>query len=263
MTDDFRHRTGQYCAVLLTGLVLLVVIACGGGDDNGSTNGTQGTDATGETDSASVTPAANGVEPTLEGLSAAYLAGVDGKVTYRYISNFGQHPNGFWTDYHLDGTNLTRQDWRLEPNEFAIETYAIVNGEEGYVCSKATNLLDCSFDTPDEVRNTFPFFIPVTEIPQAILDGIDGLQVEQLPDETIATVNALCFDLDIPGRIGVGAPGTEKIKICFGEDGALLLMSRTVTFTDPALPVAQLDLEATEVTEASPSDFEPLASPVG
>jgi hypothetical protein len=254
----------RYCAVVLSAFLLLVAASCGGGDDNSGANGADRTNETEDTDGASVTPAENGVEPTLEGLSAAYLAGVDGKVTYRYISNFGQHPDGFWTDYHLDGMTLTRQDWRKEPNDLAIETYAIVNGEEGYVCSTTVTTVDCSFATIEEVRNTFPHFIPVTQVPDAILDGIDGLQAEPLPDETVAGLKAICFELNIPGRIrDETPPGTEKVNICFAENGALLLMSRTVTFTDPALPVAQLDLEATEVADTSPSDFEPPASPSG
>jgi len=261
MTDDRKSLTPHYCAVLLSGLLLLLAIACGGGDD-GANGGANGADGTNGTDGASATPAENGVEPTLEGLSTAFLAGVDGKVTYRYISNFGQHPDGVWTDYHLEGR--TRQDWHDEPNEFQTETYAIVNGEEGYVCSTTVTTVDCTRTTPEEVRNTFPIFIPVTEIPNAILGGIEGLRVEQLPDENIASLKALCFDLESPGRVDKQTPpATEKIKICFTEDGTLLLMSRTVTFTDAAFPTAQLDLEATEVTDASPSDFEPPASPVG
>jgi len=241
--------------IISAGVILLS--ACGGDDDPGASPGiseSPGT-ATAETEE----PTTTGQAGSLEALSAAFLDGVDGKVEYRYISNFGQHPDDVWTLYNL-GDNF-RQDRATVANGIATRTAAIVTQTDDYLCTGTDFTTECRIEPEEVVLNSLPFFIPVTEIPEAVLAGIDGMVETELPGETIASLEASCFNLAVPGRIGVGPTGREEIKICFSGEGYLLSMRRTVIFDDTSLPNGELTLDAQEAGAAVVSDFEPLVPP--
>ena len=256
LNQQIRGRLAV-CLVVLVAAWLVMLSACGGDDDPATSPGTSGPTET--TDGESGAPTTTGEPGSLESLSAAYLDGVDGKVTYRYVSNFGQHPDDVWTLYHL-GENF-RQDRETVANEIATKTVAIVTESDDYLCFGTDFTTECRLESEDVVLNALPFFIPVTEVPEAVLEGIDGVVETKLPSETIAGLEAICFNLAVPGRIGVGPTGKEEIKICFSEEGYMLSMRRTVVFDDTTLPNGELTLDAQEVGTAVESDFEPLVPP--
>lgn len=245
--------------VVIAALAAGVAIACGGSDGG---SGTQSPGVGSPTASPSPTPvptAGPNASP-LERLAAGYLQGVDGKVVYRYLGiNWGEHPDGTWTVYR-DGENR-REDWTNQAAGFPATTIAIHRQDANYVCTDAQVLKQCYAQQEKDLQLVFVLFTPVHEVFEAILRGIEGLQVTELPPETIAGVSAQCFDLNVPGRIGVGPPGTEKIKTCFSQEGALLYLKRIVTFKNPDQPVAELTAEAQEVGPTAPSDFEPIVPP--
>jgi hypothetical protein len=252
-------------------LLVIVAIACNGDDDNPPT--TTGTPTTSPSDtgtpvdtqtplsgspSPSVSPSPSPTDPptSLEGLAAAYVAGPDGKVAYRYTSNFGGKPDGIWTVYR-DGDDL-RKDWQTLADEIQGTTIVIVTGENGLVCTKAANFSQCTSHTPEEALDVLPFFIPVDEVPEAIVGGIFGLTTTDLPDETIAGVQATCFKMETPGRLGVGPLGTEEIEICFSAEGHLLRIERHVNFEDTEIPQGVLTAVAEEFGSVTAADIEPL-----
>lgn len=240
---------------LVLAVVILVTFACRGGDGDNS-NGGSGPDQAQATQTPEATEtAAPGETPfptlqpdaTLEQLAARFIAGVDGKVSYRYVSNLGFDVEGVWTMYRFSGDS--RYDWQTDLGGVESTTTAIIAGDDVYACTQTGGSTSCARDTSGNSPFLTVLFIPVIEIPEAIVAGIPELESMELPDETIAGVKARCFDLVLPNR--------EEIKICFSEDGLLLLMERKVLFEDPSVPPADLSLEAQEVGDASAADFEP------
>jgi hypothetical protein len=244
---------------LVTICLLVVFAACGGGDDNpsndGSPDGTRTTTNGGE----------DGGDQTLEALVSVYLADVEGKRTYRTTSeNFGEHPNLVWTYYHLGDD--TRIDWRnvvANPEDDPMVSTTVIISEGGsYLCASSPGIDSCNPRTPEAARAAVFWMATITEVAEAIDAGIEGTTISSPAAREIAGVQATCFDLEVPSRIGDGPLGAENIELCYGEDGALLLMDRRVTFDDPAFPAARLTVTAEAVAEAAPSDFFPPASPL-
>ena len=246
-------------ASLFAATCLVVTLgACNGGDDtpNGSATPDQ-TDTTGASGSSDG-------DQTLEGLLDAYLAGVDGKISYRTTSENYQHVNLIWTEYRLG--EETRIDWRdfveNPVNDLMISTTAIISNDGSYICVTSTGIKSCNAKTPEEARGLVFWRPSVDEAIEALAAGSDGTQVSNAAVREIAGVPASCFDVESPSRLGEGPPGKENLELCFSGEGALLVMSRTITFTDTASPPARLDVTAQDVAEADPSDFEPIVSPL-
>jgi hypothetical protein len=244
--------------------LLLALAACSGGDDDTPTGSASPT----QTSRTTSTDGATGEDQTLEELLESYLAGVDGKITYRTTSeNFGEHPNLIWTEYRLGGD--ARVDWRNVVENPAddpmITTIAIISDDGAYICTDSPGLKSCNAKTPEEAQ-TLIFWRPsVDEAPEAIAGGIDGMTVSDATKREIAGVQASCFTIEVPAGIGIIRPGQtaqESIQLCFSDVGALLVMSRTVDFDDEAFPTAKLEVTAQEIAEAEPGDFEPIASPL-
>jgi hypothetical protein len=243
--------------VATAALLLLGALGCnddGNEDENGSDNGEATPSAT-----SAITPAATPGENAapIEELAAQAAAGVEGVVEYNLkTENVGSHPQGTWKVYKL-GPNF-REDWSTNDAGFPATTTVIVTPGDSFVCSSAPGTTQCGKDSPEHAISTLPYFIPITEIPDAIVRGIPGVVTTELPPETIAGVEASCFDLDVPGRIGIGGAGHEEIKICFSPEGRLMSLNRRVIFDEPNSPEALLELTALSVGEAKPEDFEPI-----
>ncbi len=242
--------------------LLLLAAACGGGDDDGD----GGTPAPSGSAAASPSPA-NGstARPTLgpdagplETLSESYLKGVAGKTVYRVV-NVGQHIDGAWTVYRLGDKH--REDWLSEEAGFPTTEITIQTPGDDYVCTVVPSGTNCTKEPETAVVGLRFRTTGIQEVPQAILHGLTGAAVTELPAETITGTAARCFDLAVPERIGAGPQGTEKIKVCFADTGALLYLKRTITFTD-GTPTSELTVEVVEAGAATEVDFEPPV-PVG
>jgi hypothetical protein len=226
--------------------------ACGGdSDENGSSPGT-----TGDTATPVITVDA---EPgSFEQLAADYLNGVDGRVKYDVDSeNFGFHPVGTWITYRL-GDEI-REDWTTNNFGYDETTIALIASSGMLLCTVVVSTTSCSAATEiSQLDAVLILFTPIKDYPLALL-GDDGpdYQATELPGETIAGVDAQCFDVAVDGRIGDGPPGTEQVKLCFSEDGTLLAYDRTVTFEASGFDPARLTAIAQEAGEAKPEDFLP------
>jgi hypothetical protein len=251
--------------VLVIAALIFVVAACNGDGDSPGANDSP-TRTPGQTNGDD-----NGVSPTpesrsFEELLDAYLAGVDGKITYRTTSeNFGEHPNLLWTHYRLG--DRARFDWKNvvenPEDDPMITTIVIISTEGSYVCTTSPGIKACNARTPEEAQSAVFWLPTVNEVPEAIEAGTVDAAISSPTQREIAGVQASCFHVEVPERIGAGPAGEESFELCFSAEGALLVMSRTVTFTDSAFPTAQLDIVAQEVGEATEADFLPIATPLG
>ena len=240
---------------------LLIVVACGGDDDDGNDNG-DGTPTPGASASTDGTPEGRTPAPTaVEGsdditdLSAAYLAGVDGKTTYHYVSNFGQHPDGTLIRYRLGESD--RQDWISAPEGIEGTTTIIRTSGDDYMCNSSAFFGSCQVSDEATFAGIDAIFAPISDVPRALVAGLNDAVITDLPSATYAGVETTCFQLDIPHRIGEGPTGTETATLCFADDGRLLYEKRNIMFEDPSFPGAELTFEAQEIGEPVEGDFEP------
>lgn len=236
-------------ASLIAALSLLA-LACNGGDDDGETGTPTG--ETASPDTSSPDPGASEVQ----GLATSALVGVDGKVVYDYTTeDLGAHLNGTWTTFRL-GENR-REDWQQNSLGFeAISRAAIVDGTY-IICVGQPTRVPCREDVELGVTSVFVLFSAISDALEAIAGGVPNATVTELPDETIAETAATCFQINSDGRILPGPEGSEEAKVCFADDGALLLLERVVTFRPG--DTARVTALATEVDDASPADFDLLA----
>jgi hypothetical protein len=234
-------------------LVAGALSACSGGDD-GSSNGPTA-------DGASAGPTARSGAGSLEQLAAKYAAGVDDYVKYSVDSdNWGVHPKGTWSTYRLG--SKVREDWTTNTYGYDETNIAINTGDAFIFCASTQFAQDCRREEKAAALDLiFAIFTSVKEVPAALLSPDTKYQASELPDETIGGVTAKCFDIAVDGRIGVGKAGTETMKLCFGEDGAILSFDRRVKFDDPALPVARLTAIGQDTRESTPADFENPGTP--
>lgn len=255
---EWKWRLAGPLILLLLGLAAVAAAACGGG--GGGSSGSPApagsptpTPTRGPTPAPTPGPNASPVEK----LSAAYLQGVDGKFVYKYKGiNWGEHPDGTWAIYR-DGANH-REDWTSEAAGFPATTIAIETAEANYLCTSTEVLKQCYQVPNPDVQNLYIRFTPVREVMEAVVRGFEGLQVTDLPPETVAGISAQCFRLEAPMHIGVGPPGKEETKLCLSQEGVLAYLKRTVTFNDPSSPQAELTAELLEAGTVSPSDFQPI-----
>ncbi len=243
--------------VLLISLAIVAMAACNGDDNNPAT------DTPGPTviQSGSPPPTAAPDAGDFEKSAATYAAGVDGRVEYSIDSkNFGVHPQGTWVTYRREGE--IREDWTQDANGY-LETSVAIKANDGFFfCNQTPFLVTCDEQPSErELDVVLLLFTTVKDYPGALLNGGAPYTVADLPGETIAGEEANCFDVSVDGRIGGGPEGTEKVKYCFGGDGTLLKMERTVTFSNPDQPEAWLNAIAQDTGPASSTDFDLPASP--
>lgn len=269
----FMHRRiGMLLACLIAAMSL--AIACG--DDDGPSDSTgpapptssaspdvTGTAAPTSTDEATPVPTVGGVSGELRSLIDGWFDGVNAKVTYDYASNFGGHPEGVYTTYYLDGAD--RHDWENIGAGLGVTLTTIVNGDDAYVCNIFESNPTCNVRTVQDTLDTRVSFLIIPRTLQTISDRINTLAIRALPDEVIAGTDAKCYETTTTGeRITEGPPAVEVVVTCFSADSILLRVDHDVLFEDGEdLPDGDLLLEATEVGQAVPSDFEPPARVIG
>jgi hypothetical protein len=254
-----KKRASGALACGIIPLLVLLAQACGGGDEDKGPESTPDDASTGTS-----TPAVTVGEDagSFEKLAAEYINGVDGRVSYNVDSdNFGFHPVGKWATYRL-GTDI-REDWTTNAFGYDETTIAINSADGMFLCTQVPDTISCT--TAAELREldaVLILFTPIKDLPGILLgDEAPEYEVTDLPNEELAGIDAECFDVAVDGRIGEGPAGTEDIKFCFSEDGALLAYDRTVTFEAAGLEPAKLSAIAEARGEAAPADFEPPAPP--
>jgi hypothetical protein len=259
------QMTTRRIGLALAALSVLAILsfACGD-DDDGTTASPSGSGQASETPDGSTIdpsstpgPSSTGEAGELEELVQAWLDGVNAKVAYDYQSNFGQHPDGIYTTYFLDGND--RHDWYNEGSGFETTVVSLITPEQAYVCTLTPAFPTCSEAPEVEAQSARAVFLIIIQTMQLVAAGIDGASVEALPDEEIADVQGHCYELSSAERISAGPPGTELLKFCFSDAGALLSFNHDTAFEDETLPAGDLDLLATEVGDPAPGDFEPPA----
>lgn len=236
---------------LLGALLLAVAVtACKGGDDPEPTPLPGG-----------LTPAPTAAKDAgdIEKLSALYLAGVDGEYTYELSGSGVSIIEGTLTKFRLG--NADRSDWATDSFGFAATTTTIMNGEAFYVCTHAQGFDQCDGSTLDEIANLRFMEVPILTVLPAIVADASKFEISDLANETFAGVEARCFQADTSQAIGGDQPSEEKIKICFGAEGALLYMRREILPGLSSVQPGVVTLEAQEISTAQASDFEPAIAP--
>ncbi len=262
ITKMFRPRRALIIFAFLAAL-LTVSAACNGGDDpdpSGSPNGSTG---------ATEPPNGSDVSPTetpedlgeVLALVSTFLDGVDGKIVYDYTSNVGQHADATYTTYYLG--DLERHDWLNRAGGFEVTVVTLVTEDTGYICTLVPDFPTCQETPPDRVRASRPVYEIIPINLRALSQGAADMTAVQLANEEIAGTTGVCYEIDIAGRLIQGPPGSEQMKLCFTDDGGLLLMDHDLFFDDPAVPQGELDFIALEVSEAAAADFEPPAMIIG
>jgi len=233
---------------ILLATVLLVVsaIACSGGDDPEPTPLPGG-----------LTPAPTAAKDAgdLEKLSALYLSGVDGKYTYTLTGTNVSIIEGTLTKYRLG--NQDRSDWTSDSFGFPATTTTIISGEAFYVCTSAGSIVQCNSSKLEDIASLRFMEVPILAVVPAIVADASSFQISDLPSEKFAGVEARCFQADTTTSIGEDLSSGEKIKVCFGADGALLYMRREISPEASSAPSGVISLEAVEISISQASDFEP------
>ena len=258
-----KRSSARVGRVLIWSLILtatlLAGLACGG--DEGQDDADSTPTGTGDTEAPTVSVDAQA--GTFEELAAAYVNGVDGTVTYKVESdNFGFHPVGTWATYRL-GTDI-REDWTTNTFGYDETTTAINAASSGMVlCTRTPFTTSCTAASElGELDAVLILFTPIKELPRILLtDETVDWEASDLPDETIADVDARCFQISIDGRIGTGPPGTEEIKMCFSQEGTLLVYDRIVNFESASFEPAKLSAIAQSTGESLATDFDPPVPP--
>lgn len=266
----------QSVAVGLALVIAFIIGAAACGDDGDTTGSPSETESPGVTSSPdgeqtsaptedgqnfTRTPTVTGEEGSALSLIQGWLDGVNGRIRYRYVSDFGGHPDGFYTMYYLDGSH--RHDWLNEASGFGVTVVTIVDGQDAYTCNVSESTSFCRSTTEDLAVQSRIAILIVYRTLEGIVENFETMSVSELPDEEIAGVEANCFEVVSPDRITEGPPGDETLKFCFSSEGRLLLIDHTVSFDGTTLPDDHLLLEAQEVGEATPADFEPPAQLAG
>jgi hypothetical protein len=257
-TRSIAARTGLALAALIA--IAVLALACGDDDGDGTATPTADVSPTaspadGATPASTTPPLGAGAE--LQALARGWLDGVNGKVAYDYLSNFGQHPDGTYTTYFLDGDD--RNDWLNEASGFGVTVVTIITDDKSYVCTLSAANPTCREAPVQEAHDTRAVFLIVLQIAEIVADGVEGATVTSLESEEIAGVQANCYSVSSSTRITAGPAGTEELKYCFSDDGLLLSFHNAITFEDESLQNGDLSLVAKEVGEAEPGDFEPPA----
>jgi len=248
--------------LFLLAAVLAVSAACGDDDPSASPtpDGSGEPTETSEGSDTTPTPASGDLAEVLT-LVDTFLNNVDGKVVYDYTSNFGQHADGTYTTYYQE--DLDRHDWLSRTGGFETPVVTLVTETTGYSCTLVPGFPTCQELPKDQVleRRAAYKIIPVTLT--AISEQAAPMTAIRLPDEQIADAAAICYDVEIETRLIPGPLGSERLKLCFTEDGALLLMDHDVFFDDADVPQGELDFVAIAVGQATAEDFDPPADIVG
>ena len=257
-----RQRLTIAGILLLFAAVLTISAACGGDDPAPSPTPEASSDPAETPDGPDASPT-QAPEDLPEDLAEVltlvntFLDHVDGKIVYDYTSNFGQHADGTYTTYYRG--ELDRHDWFSRTGGFEVTVVTLVTETTGYLCTLVPAFPTCQELPQDQTVESRAVYLIIPITLEALLEGTAPMTSSQLSNEQIAGSDAVCYQIDIEGRLVEGPTGSERIKLCFTEDGALLLMDHDIFFDDTDLPEGNLDFIAIEIGQAAAEEFEPPA----
>ena len=232
-------------------LVVILLAACNGGDDNGGDGPAL---PSGRTPAPS---APDDAGPASE-LAAKFLAGIDGKYVYKYTGPIGNVSEGTLTVYRL-GVN-DRQDWTSREFGFDATTATILGDANNYLCTVSPSTSNCRVAGVPELEALRIVSSPIYDGLAALVTDPDQFEFAEPGDETYAGVTGACYSAKSETRIGEGPPSSEDIKACFSDDGVVLYFERTTTPDSGLIEPATFAIELQEAADASPSDFEPTGN---
>ena len=237
-----RIAVPKFFAVLLVvGLLAFATVACNGGG-NGD-----------ETPQAGETPGADGGNgdedgnggglSDLESLAAAATEGVVAKVTYTITTEEGGETfKGEWV--------LVQRppDSRIEisgsEGEMEFRTIIINAGGKSYLCFAMGGEGSCLV-TEEEVAGAEASPLDLLfYIPGAIAEDVEGVDIDDTSQRTIAGQDATCFTIGGLAELGEG-------EICFSDRGLLLYLQSEVDGLNSTFEATSVSRDVTD------ADFDP------
>ncbi len=241
-----RWRNPGTIPAVLAVAALLIAVACGGDDGPSGTPLPSGRTAA---------PTVGGDAGPISRLAARFLAGVDGKYTYRYTGHIGDATEGKLVIVRL-GVN-DRWDWTSSPYGFEVTTVTILGEQKNYLCTISQGVNSCREAAVSELNSLRFISSPIYDALGDLATKPDKYQVDDLPDETFAGLTGKCYHAFSKTRIGQGAPASEEIKACYTDEGAVIYFRRTTTPDSAAIEPSTFTVELQERTDAAQSDFQP------
>ncbi len=247
-----RFAVLKFFAVLLAvGLLAFAAVACNGGGNGDETpqagetpavgDGDGGDSDSGESDTGD---SDTGALDDLESLAAAAAEGVIAKVTYRITTEGGGETfEGEWVLVQRPPDSRIEISGTGGGEEF--RTIIINAGGSSYLCFAAGGEESCLATGEEEAGAEAAPLDLLFDIPSEIADGVEGVDIGDTSQRTIAGVHATCFTVSSTlASLGEG-------EICFSDGGLLLYLQSEVDGSSSTFEATSV---STDVTDA---DFEP------
>ncbi len=225
-----------FVVLLAVGLLAFAAVACSGGGDGG------GTSQNGDTPGAD---GGNGEELSgLGALAAASTEGVVAKITYKITTEVdGETSDGEWVLVQRPPDSRIEISSTEAGEEF--RTIIITAGGKSYLCFALGGEESCLVSEEEEAGDEASPLDVLFDIPSAIAEGAEGLDIGDASQRKIAGLDATCF------TIGVGLAALGEGEVCFSDGGLLLYLQGEV---DGSSSIIEATSVSTNVTDA---DFEP------
>ncbi len=248
-----------FTVFLLVGLLALAAVACNGGgngDETSQADETPGADGGNGDEDGDGDGGDNGgdgggdlvfdgeVLSDLESLAAAAAKGVIAKVNYKVITEGGgETSEGEWV--------LAQRppDSRIEISNMQggaeIRTIIINTDGNSYVCFAVGGEGSCVVTEEAAAAAATTSLDLLFDIPSAIAEGTEGVDISDAPQRTIAGLDAICF------TIGSGLAALDAGEICFSDRGLLLYLQSEAEGISSTIEATSVSADVTD------ADFEP------
>ncbi len=243
-----------FVVLLAVGLLAFAAVACSGGGDgggtsqNGDTPGADGGNGDGDGNGdGNGNGNGNGNGEELSGLGALAAASAEGivaKITYKITTEEGgETTEGEWVLVQRPPDSRIEISSTEAGEEF--RTIIITAGGKSYLCFDLGGEESCLVSEEEEAGDEASPLDMLFDIPSAIAEGTEGLDIGDASQRKIAGLDATCF------TIGVGLAALGEGEVCFSDGGLLLYMQSEIAGSSSTF-------EATSVsTDVTDSDFEP------
>ena len=242
-----------FVVLLAVGLLALAAVACSGGGDGddtsqaGETPGADGgngdEDGDGDGDGDGGVFGSDGLSG-LRSLASAYTKGIVAKVTYKITTEAdGETTEGEWVLVQRPPDSRIEISSTEAGEEF--RTIIITVGGKSYLCFALGGEESCLVSEEEEAGDEASPLDILFDIPSAIAEGTEGVDIGDTSQRTIAGLDATCF------TIGGGLADLGDGEVCFSDEGLLLYMQSEVAGMTSIFEATSV---STDVTDA---DFEP------